>query len=181
MTDMTTKETVEKLLAGNARYRARETFGGDVSFARREALRDGQRPFAAVICCSDARVIPEVIFDAGLGDLFVIRTAGNTAGENERGSVGYAVEHLGVRTVVVLGHTRCGAVSAALHGEFDGPAGVITRRIKAAIGEETDPSKASVLNVRATVRQLNADLGNGAKAVGALYDLCTGKVLFWEN
>src|SRR4029077_6996990 len=82
--------------------------------SRREALAKGQRPFAIVLGCADSRVPPELVFDQGLGDLFVIRVAGEVAPPEVLGSIDYAVDHLGCRAIVVLGHERCGAVDAAL-------------------------------------------------------------------
>ena len=82
--------------------------------ARRRALRAGQSPFAGILGCSDSRVPPELIFDLGLGDLFVIRVAGNSTGRAVLGSMEYAVSHLGVPLIVVLGHSDCGAVKASL-------------------------------------------------------------------
>lgn len=83
--------------------------------ARRETLRDGQNPIAVVFSCSDSRVPVELIFDAGLGDMFVVRTAGEILGESVMGSISYAVNSLGVPLVIVLGHEGCGAVGAAAH------------------------------------------------------------------
>ena len=82
-----------------------------------EEITGGQHPIAAIVCCSDSRVPPEIIFDQGLGDLFVIRTAGNLLGGLEIGSIEYAVEHLGVRQVLVLGHKECGALKAFTEGK----------------------------------------------------------------
>ncbi len=83
----------------------------------RRTSREGQHPHAVVLCCSDSRVAPEIVFDVGLGDLFVVRVAGNVANEDEIASIEYAVEHLGVPLCLVLGHTNCGAVEAVVSGE----------------------------------------------------------------
>ena len=173
------EEALAKLKSGNAAYIENGLFTGDVSQKKREETAGGQFPYAAVVCCSDSRVIPEALFGAGTGELFVVSTAGNTVGANELGSLEYAAAHLGVKTIVILGHTNCGAVGAALHGEFEGPAGVITRRIAAAIGNEKDAKRAAVLNVREGAAACRAAFeSRGVQVVGALYDLCTGKVEF---
>jgi len=100
---------------GNARYVKHKEKHPDMSFARRRELDlDGQHPYAVILGCADSRVPPELIFDEGLGDLFVIRDAGNVVDDEVLGSIEYAVEHLGVQLVMVLGHEKCGAVSAAL-------------------------------------------------------------------
>jgi carbonic anhydrase len=105
---------LERLLAGNARYVANRLQYPGHSSERRAQVAEGQHPFAAILCCSDSRVPPEILFDQGLGDLFVTRVAGNVADDELIGSLEYAVEHLGVRLIMVLGHERCGAVRAAL-------------------------------------------------------------------
>ena len=170
-------EIIDRLLDANRNYVANGAYSGDVSAERRKANEAGQKPYAVVITCSDSRVVPEAIFSAGLGELFVIRTAGNVMGDSELASLEYAVEHLHALTVVVLGHTGCGAVHAALCGEFGGAVGQITRRIKSAIGEETDPNKASKLNVLEGVRTIKKTLGReDVTVVGAIYDIVSGKV-----
>ena len=105
---------MDHLKLGNDRYIASSDAGLRASLAE-----NGQHPRAVVITCSDSRVIPEAIFDAGLGELFVIRVAGNVLGPIELGSVEYAVEHLGCPEVIMLGHTGCGAVGAALSGHCE--------------------------------------------------------------
>ncbi len=104
------------LLEGNRRFVRGLTTPRDVA-RRRAELLEAQHPVAAVLGCSDSRVPPELLFDRGLGDLFVVRTAGNVADKVALGSLEYAVEHLGVPLLVVLGHERCGAVAAAATGE----------------------------------------------------------------
>lgn len=108
-------EALERLRAGNRRFvsevRGRDALAGP---ARRHELTGGQQPFAIILGCSDARVPAEIVFDQGLGDLFVIRVAGNIVAPSQIGSVEFAAERFGTRLVVVLGHTRCGAVLATL-------------------------------------------------------------------
>lgn len=169
-------ETLKKLFEANEKYAETGEYSGDVSAKRRAETAAGQKPYAVVVTCSDSRVIPEAVFSAGIGEIFTVRTAGNVIGESELGSVEYAVRHLHAGTVVVLGHTHCGAVHAALCGETGGFAGAITRRIKETIGEETDPRRACELNVRRGVETLKAALGgDGIAVIGAIYDIETGK------
>ena len=182
----TSKEVLEKLQTGNAAYVASGAFGGNISSARRKELSDkGQSPMAVVIACADSRVVPEVIFSCGLGDLFTIRIAGNVMDAHQMGSVEYAVSHLKTPLVVVLGHTHCGAVAATLHGEADGHIKYITDSIQKAIGEETDAYRACVLNVQAAVREIQDAFAHEIdpilqheQVVGAVYDIETGNVDF---
>ncbi len=170
-------ETIERLLKGNRDYASSGAYAGDVSAQRRAENAAGQKPYAVVVTCSDSRVVPEAIFSAGIGELFVIRTAGNVIGESELASLVYAVAHLRVPTVLVLGHTDCGAVHAALCGEFGGAVGVITRRIKRAMGEETDPRAACEKNVRDGVETIKKAFGGeGLTVAGAVYDIVSGAV-----
>jgi carbonic anhydrase len=107
-------EALARLLAGNRRFAAGQSIRPHDSANRREALSHDQRPFAVVLGCSDSRVPPEIVFDAGLGDLFIVRQAGHVADDDTLGSLEYAVGHLGVRLIAVVGHERCGAVTAAV-------------------------------------------------------------------
>ena len=102
---------VERMIEGNSRYLTSIHSAGDVSPAMRlKTASEGQSPYAIVICCSDSRVLPESIFSAGIGELFVIRVAGNVLDRHQLGSIEYAAEHLGCKLILVLGHTGCGAV-----------------------------------------------------------------------
>lgn len=190
-TNISADEALVRLCRGNAAYVASQGFAGDVSATRRAELAGGQAPFALVVACSDSRVMPEAIFGCGLGDLFVIRVAGNVVGAHALGSIQYATEHLGVHLVVVLGHTHCGAVGAAIAGEEIGPVGTITRDIARAIAGETDQRAASIANARAVAQliresfapdtQDEAHVADGAHdaaftVVPALYDIETGLV-----
>jgi carbonic anhydrase len=109
-------KTLAKLMDGNRRYARHKEQHPDESLARRKELQSDQHPFAVVLSCSDSRVPPELIFDQGLGDLFVIRVAGNIASDDELGSIEYSVEHLHTKLVMVLGHEKCGAITAAVEG-----------------------------------------------------------------
>ena len=103
-----------RLMAGNGRYVANAAQHPDLEPARRLAVASGQQPFATILACADSRVGPELIFDQGLGDLFVVRVAGNVVDDVVLGSIEYSIVHLGAPLVMVLGHQRCGAVTAAL-------------------------------------------------------------------
>jgi carbonic anhydrase len=106
------------LRQGNSRYAAGNEQRPNQDRQRRSLTAwQGQQPFAAVLACSDSRVPVEILFDRGIGDIFVVRVAGNVAGGTEMGSIEYAVEHLGISLIVALGHTRCGAVTAVVKGE----------------------------------------------------------------
>ena len=112
----------------------------------RDNLVKGQHPEVLVITCSDSRVVPEFIFNASLGDIFVIRTAGNVINEGELATVEYAIEHLKVKRIIVLGHTHCGAVHATIKGEKGRYMDPILNRIKGNIGEISDELEASKIN-----------------------------------
>lgn len=106
------KNPFERLLDGNIRFRENHPIHPDQTLERLRELKKGQHPFAIVIRCSDSRVPPELILDQGLGDLVVIRNAGNIISDYELGSIEYAVEHLDTTLIVVLGHRQCGAIGA---------------------------------------------------------------------
>ena len=180
---------IDRLRAGNARYLNAAVPCGDVSPALREqTAREGQTPYAIVICCSDSRVLPESIFSAGIGELFVIRVAGNVLDRHQLGSIEYAVEHLGTNLVVMMGHTGCGAVEAAIHHDPSGFIKYITDGIRNAIGEETDPYRATCLNVEHSIKQISDALdidhlrhGKDPAVIGAVYHIDSGEVEFLHN
>ena len=113
---ITGEEALQKLMDGNARFVSGNVTHPDQSADRRTELVAGQHPFAIVVGCSDSRVPPEIVFDQGLGDIFVVRTAGQVIDNVSLGSIEYGVEHLGVPLIVVLGHDSCGAVEATVKG-----------------------------------------------------------------
>ena len=159
--------------------------------ARRSELVGGQAPFAIIVSCADSRVVPELVFDSGLGELFVIRVAGNVANTSSIASVEYAVAHLGVQLIVVMGHESCGAVKAALGGGDNGPN---LNHLLSHIQPVIDSAKSSEVDdvVRQNARTAaNAYLENSAilqdaKNKGALhiasayYELSSGKVEFLD-
>ncbi len=113
---ITGEEALQKLMDGNARFVSGNVTHPNQSADRRTELVAGQHPFAIVVGCSDSRIAPEVAFDQGLGDIFVVRTAGQVIDNASLGSIEYGVEHLGVPLIVVLGHDSCGAVKATAEG-----------------------------------------------------------------
>jgi carbonic anhydrase len=189
--------TLEELLEGNCRFVSGAAIHPQQTARSRQEVAGGQHPKAIVVGCSDSRVPPEIVFDQGLGDLFVVRAAGNVLDDHAIGSIEYAVEHLHVPLIVVLGHTRCGAVTAAAEaGEASGRIAHIVEAIRPAIEEarrEAPPQDvveaAICINVRRTVdrlRQSEPILARLAQAgelalLGASYDLETGKVWLLEE
>ncbi len=175
---------IDRLSEGNRRFLDAASAEGDVSpVLRRRTAAEGQTPYAIVIACSDSRVIPESIFSAGIGELFVIRVAGNVLDNHQLGSIEYAAAHLHCKLILVLGHTRCGAVSAALSGGGDGFIRYITDEILTAIGEERDPDAACCLNVQHAVDTIRREFAEHPEIpsadldiLGAVYDIATGKV-----
>jgi carbonic anhydrase len=198
-TDVTPAEALELLKKGNA------DFVNDVPFQpirdseRRLEIAKGQKPFAVLVGCSDSRVSPEILFGRGLGELFILRVAGNTVDLSGLGTIEYAVSQLGVPLIVVLGHERCGAVAAAVEvvqrridlpgslGELIGP--IVPAVLKAQDQEGDILNNAIRENIRRVVRRLhNASplledpLAAGKlKIVGAHYDLDNGMVDFFTE
>ena len=186
--DYTADAALERLKAGNRRY-AEESFASmDISRVVLKRFQDyGQHPYAIVITCSDSRVIPEAIFSAGIGDLFVIRLAGNVIDDHQLGSIEYAADHLGTGLVVVLGHTNCGAIEAVLSGHASGYIRYIAEDIAEAIGQEKDPYVACWKNVRHCCEKIESSLlikedeeKYGLRVIGAVYDIENGQVTFEE-
>ncbi len=166
----------EKLSFGNRQYLETSDVG-----LRLDTAENGQHPYAIVVCCSDSRVIPEQIFSADIGDLFVIRVAGNVLDQHQLGSIEYAAGHLHCQHIIVLGHTGCGAVASALSGGGDGFIKYITDDILEAVGSERDPDKACCLNVEHAVERLKKEFSSHpevgeAVIEGAVYDIKTGVV-----
>jgi carbonic anhydrase len=182
-------EALTRLLDGNQRYSQGDPKHPNQSTERRSELSAGQHPIATVLGCSDSRVPPELVFDQGLGDLFVVRLAGNVADHVAIESLDYSVGHLGVRLILVLGHDKCGAVTAAVAGhEEPGEVGPMLRELRPAVaaakkmpGNVLD--NAIRANVRLTVNKLRkskplramVDKGE-LKIAGGIYHLDTGKV-----
>ncbi len=129
------EDALAKLMDGNKRFVTGSLAQKDIGEVRRKELASGQKPFAIVVTCSDSRVAPEIIFDEGLGDIFVVRVAGNVLDPIALGSIEYAAEHLHAPLLVLMGHEKCGAVSAALDskGEPEGNIGAIVKKIMPAV------------------------------------------------
>ena len=199
-------EALDRLKAGNARFTAqlRDTAGG-AGHSRRLELTMVQEPFAIVLGCSDARVPAELVFDQGLGDLFVIRVAGNIVAPSLVGSVEFAAERFHTRLVVVLGHSQCGAILATIE-ELQRPAAKQSRNlhaivervrpsVQALLGTEIarDPAslarEATRANIRASVDHLRHGsevleqliMSKGLMVVGAEYSVETGVVEFFDS
>lgn len=187
-------QALEALKAGNARYVASKCEGPNRDAACRAKLATGQAPFAVVLGCSDSRVPPEILFDQGMGDLFIVRTAGNVVDDVVLGSIEYAAEHLGAPLVVVLGHERCGAVKAAVEGgEAPGHIGALVKSIQPSVdatkGKTGDHAEnAMAANAAAMAKEIRtsapilAKLAEEGKlqVVAARYDLDTGEVTFQQ-
>lgn len=182
---------LERLLAGNRRYMSLRQRRPNQTSERRAELKDGQEPFAVILGCSDSRVPPEMIFDQGLGDLFIVRVAGNVLDDMVLGSIEYAVSHLKTPLIVVLGHSHCGAVSATLtnHGPLAGRMGCVTGAIRPAVdrvedrsGDKLDrASKANAEMVAERLRKSRPVLSDSVEAgmltvAAAYYHLSTGSV-----
>jgi len=194
---ITPDEALQRLIDGNARFTAGKVGHPNQDAARRTVLAKGQSPFAIIVGCSDSRVSPELVFDQGLGDLFVVRVAGNVIGADVAGSVEYAVEHLHSPLLLVLGHEKCGAVIAALlpQSERDKETKdiqAVLNQIQPALkdvdphlGEEKRLAASIEANARQSMKILAAKprLSRGVtdkslKIVCAVYELSTGKANF---
>jgi carbonic anhydrase len=193
------EEALARLKAGNLRFISGQARFPTVQTEVLAALLKGQQPYATILGCSDSRVPPELVFDAGFGELFVIRVAGNVLGPSITGTLQYAGMHLQTQLFVVMGHEGCGAVKAAIASKFEGArqAGrieILLEQIIPAL-EELDPQappaellqSAVEANVRRTMREIlatpeaRARLDEGhMKLVGAIYELATGRVKFLE-
>jgi len=172
--------SLQLLKDGNKRYVANQTLRCDINDTDRELLSEGQKPFAVILTCSDSRVSPEIYFDQKLGDIFVIRNAGGIADMTALGSIEYAVVYLRVLLVCVVGHSKCGAVSAVVReGEYPDNLRAILDAIKANISENESVNDAINKNISSTVARVrrNAVISeNHAIVVGAYYDIRTGIV-----
>ena len=177
----------ERLCEGNLRFVRGQSLSRDHVSVRSE-LVSGQRPFAGIVTCSDSRVSPEYLFDVGLGELFVVRNAGNVVDRNVLASMEYAAQHLGVGLIVVLGHEGCGAVNAACSleehkGNLSRLLGDMREAVMLGVG---DPARVVVENVRLSMDRLRlgselllSEIEGGRLIVrGAVYSLDTG-VVHW--
>lgn len=191
---ITGEESLALLMDGNARFTSGEVIRPHQTTTRRAELAKGQSPVAIILTCSDSRVSPELYFDQGLGDLFVIRNAGNVLDDHVLGSIEYAVEHLHTPLIVVVGHEKCGAVSAAVAGgHAPGHIASIVESIEPAVeaakdqpGDKIDNTVCA--NARRSAQQvseappfLTEALKSGKlKIVAARYELSTGRVVILQ-
>lgn len=191
VTETPSAEALKKLLEGNERVVLGKALNPNRTAQRRTETAKGQHPMAVVVTCSDSRVPPEIIFDQGFGDIFVVRTAGNVVDEVALGSIEYAVDHLGARLIIVLGHTKCGAVTAAMEGgEAPGHLPAVLNPIKPAV-EKAQSMEGELLPnaVRANVKLMAQKIFQSSpgfvqmledcvlRVAGAVYDIETGKVV----
>ena len=188
--DPAINQALQLLIEGNKRFAAMNATHPNQGKERRDEVKGGQKPFAVIVGCSDSRIPPEILFDQGIGDVFVIRLAGNIVDDTALGSIEYAVDHLGARLVVVLGHAKCGAVTAATQGgEAHGHIGSIVQLIIPAVeqaraksGDLVDNSiKENARLVAATISSSKPILSKMAEdgkiaVVPAYYDIDTGMV-----
>jgi len=188
--NVTADSVLAELTAGNAHHVAHRYQHPHETAERQRELASSQSPHAEILSCADSRVPPELIFDQGLGDLFIIRVAGNVVSDTELGSLEYGAEHLHVPLLVVLGHQHCGAVTAAVEGgEAEGHIAALVNLLRPAVektrampGDHVE--NAVTANVEMVVKQLRAStpvlaklVSEGKlKVVGAVYSLDTGKV-----
>lgn len=197
MSKVSPDEAIKMLKEGNERFVEQKRANPNSDKVRILEVSKGQKPFVTINGCSDSRVPPELVFDQGLGDIFVVRTAGNVSATDQIGTIEYGTEHLGTRLVVVLGHTKCGAVTAVakgehVHGNIPALVSSIVPPVKKvqeahssqpvdswlneAIKENAYASIANILKKSDTVREL---VMNGkVKIVVAIYDVDSGKVEF---
>jgi len=189
MSDQTWQSALSKLKSGNGRFRNDKLERKLQDGARRAALIGGQQPFAVVLTCADSRVVPELTFDVGLGEIFVLRVAGNVANQSTIASIEYAVAHVGTKLIVVMGHESCGAVSAALEGgDVGNNLSHLLELIAPAIAEadSSDVNSVARLNAQNTARRLQSEseiIGRavkeeGVRVVSAFYSLESGAVDF---
>jgi len=189
-------EAISKLKEGNGRYTSGSLQHPDQTTERRTELENVQHPFAVIVGCSDSRVPPEIVFDQGLGDLFIVQVAGNVINDEGLGSIEYAVDHLGSRLILVLGHQRCGAVDAAKQtiaakskapGHIESLVMAIKPVVEATAKDDLDTTiKANVKHVVDTLRSskpiLKAKVDSGqVQVIGGYYSLDTGAVTFLDQ
>ena len=189
-------EAISKLKEGNGRYTSGNLQHPGQTTERRTELAKTQHPFAGIVCCSDSRVPPEIVFDQGLGDLFIVRVAGNVINDEGLGSIEYTVDHLGTRLILVLGHQRCGAVDAAREtiaakgkapGHIESLVTAIKPAVEATAKDDLDATiKANVKNVVQALRSstpiLKPKVDSGElRVLGAYYSLDTGAVSFLDE
>ena len=189
-------EAISKLKEGNGRYTSGNLQHPGQTTERRTELAKTQHPFAAIVGCSDSRVPPEIVFDQGLGDLFIVRVAGNVINDEGLGSIEYSVDHLGTRLILVLGHQSCGAVKTAkeaiaakgkVPGHIESLVTAIKPAVEATAKDDLETTiKANVKHVvdalRSSTPILKAEVDSGKiQVIGGYYSLDTGAVTFLDE
>jgi carbonic anhydrase len=191
---------LEKLMAGNKRFMAGHPVHPDETLQRIRDLKKGQNPFTVVVGCSDSRVPPELIFDQGLGDIFSIRTAGNIIGDYELGSIEYAIEHLGCKFIVVMGHENCGAIKAFIDNPDTTNQHDHIKNIIEYLNEEIEEKSLSEADKHQVDKAVRANILHGVHllqnsqpvlkplidqkevtVIGAYYDLDNGEVIIIDK
>lgn len=187
---MTKEEVIVRLKNGNERFVADKLDGQLQDSSRRTTLVAGQQPFAIVLSCADSRVVPELAFDTGLGEIFTVRVAGNVANASSVASIEYAVAHCGSEVIVVMGHQSCGAVTAAIAGGDNGPhINHLLEHISPAISasaegaDVNDVVKKNAEMVRDELVSKSSIIGDAVSSgkvqvVAAYYNLDSGKIDF---
>jgi carbonic anhydrase len=186
-------ESLTKLMDGNKRFVSGTLAQKDIGAGRRSELAKGQKPFATVLTCSDSRVAPELLFDQGLGDVFVVRVAGNVVDPIALGSLEYAAEHLNSPLIIILGHSKCGAVAATLaaKGKPEGNIGAIVKKIlpAAAVAKKKGGSNDEMLEtaIKENMKNVYADImkskeishlvhAGKLKIVAGEYNIASGEI-----
>jgi carbonic anhydrase len=191
---------LERLMAGNKRFMAGHPVHPDETLQRIRDLKKGQNPFAVIVGCADSRVPPELIFDQGLGDIFSIRTAGNIIGDYELGSIEYAIEHLGCKYIVVLGHENCGAIKAFMENPDTTNQHDQIKNIIEYLNEENEEKSLSEADKHQVDKAVRANILHGVHllqnsqpvlkplidkkevtVIGAYYDLDNGEVIIIDK
>ncbi len=186
---------LEKLVAGNKRFLDEKTIHPHQNKNSVLKNQNGQHPFAVIVTCSDSRVAPEILFDQGIGDLFVIRNAGNLISDIDMGSIEYAVEHLDAKLIVVLGHTECGAIKAYVgdknndyqkhRNHIDDIVETITNEQEEKQEEKLHPKETNILGcINANIEHSTKTIANNpiikehkTKIIAMRYDVHTGKIV----
>lgn len=198
---LTPQEAIKKLVDGNERFASGSSIHPNRCDETKNAILNQQKPFVAVLSCSDSRVPVEIIFDAGLGDIFAVRTAGHVLSKEVLGSLEYAVKSLGVKLVMILGHENCGAIKTAIETYQDKSYDNLSENLQSIMNhiypaiENTDSTNEDFLNcaIKSNIDYQLEDLLNKDEyiaskvkdgeiaIIGAMYSLSTGKVKFFEH
>jgi carbonic anhydrase len=196
-TENTNLSPLQKLEEGNKRFASGKPVHPDETLERIRELKKGQHPFAIVVSCSDSRVPAELVFDQGLGDIFSIRTAGNVIGDYELGSIEYAIEHLGCKLIIVMGHKDCGAIKAFINSNGHYNHADHIKNIINYIESENEEKNLTSTDKLSVDKAIDANIAHGVAflrvaepilkerfvqkkitIIGALYDIESGKVTF---